>query len=191
MGDGSVLPYVRLVDFLDEPTLRRRLDDYGFELRPLRIEVAVITNDRLIELSRYRGTSRSVTLPKIRSGLVLLHNHPHGWRYPYWSPRRAGNSFSPQDIEYACQANLFAIVAFSPGFTFLAGRVGHRFSDRFWVDELLPEFRAATAEVSAERSLMVKHRVITRTQFEATFWHLVWSRVSQRTSLLYITLEAS
>ncbi len=69
---------------------------------------------------RKTGNASSVTFepPDLRemSGNILTHNHPEGWNYLPGDPRRAGSSFSSDDVAMLVQGQLAEIRAVSPGF---------------------------------------------------------------------------
>lgn len=48
------------------------------------------------------------------AGNVLTHNHPGGWDYAGTDPRRAGNSFSFDDVDLFVRARLAELRAISP-----------------------------------------------------------------------------
>jgi len=49
---------------------------------------------------------------------VLTHNHPLGWQYATNDPRRAGASFSAEDVELALDADVVELRAVTPRLRF-------------------------------------------------------------------------
>lgn len=98
-------------------------------IRPQRFETAHAVDADGKVILNIDGQHTSVgfsdaQVAKLRAarGVVMTHNHPLGWDVPASDPRRQGNSFSLDDIQFAADANLFEIRATTPTRTFYARR---------------------------------------------------------------------
>ena len=119
-------------------------------------------------------------------GTVFTHNHPRGWAFPPDDPRRAGDSFSPEDISgVAIPLALIEIRAVSPKcrFTMKPARHGwpdvNRLSRAYdLLDETLRQ--QMTADLLAGR--MSAQEMAQR---NADHCHLVWQQLAELLGLVY------
>ena len=117
------------------------------------------------------GTELNVPPDKLllASGCVMTHNHPRGHGYGKDDPRRAGNSFSIQDVSMAIAGGLAELRAVS---------VGYRHSMKFpkgWIDREFNEFLSYQSEADrAEIMQMVNSGYATRGS-------VVWAEVLDET----------
>ena len=138
------------------------------------------------EPTTVKFTDEEVTLVK---RAVSTHNHPQGWKYVERDPRRAGYSFSENDVQAACQASLFILRIVTPKFRYMIKPPLQGWDDDYWEKVLRPEYQLAYREVMVELKAQVQVRQILQTTAESLFRHLVWSRVTARLGLEYIREE--
>ena len=156
-------------------------------LRPLLTETVVWFNATGNPLGRKAGQPTTVAftpaeLTSMRDAIVT-HNHPLGWGFPPTDPRRAGNSFSDDDFEFAVAADVAELRAVTPLLRFTAKRPpgGWAVSPQ-WI-RLLHVVQASVVE--AELDLAVAGGRMTLEQREATEYHEIAQRLAPQIGFRY------
>lgn len=137
-----------------------------------------------VDISPYLDQIRTV------GGTTLVHNHPLGWHFPPDDPRHAGSSFTPEDIETACYAELAEIRAVGPKNTYsMRPPSSLKWSGEYWVNRVQPSQKKHSSALSRSTLHSVREGRKSREYAEANFWHEVWLLVAGDTALVYQRLE--
>lgn len=118
---------------------------------------------------------------------ILTHNHPLGWGYPATDPRRAGNSFSDDDVHFAVAADVAEFRAVTPLLRFSIARpvAGWRAAPRE-----IRLYHAAQKDVAAaELALAIKLGSLTLEEAEASLYHETIRRLSAQLGIRYTRWE--
>jgi hypothetical protein len=175
-------------------TLANRIREIEETLRPLQHErAAVLDVNGDVVMTKDAETHRPYELAfseeeilHIRSvrDAVFVHNHPYGWRYGPEDPRRAGYSFSPEDIFLACKARVAEIRAVSPGYRFSLQAKGVGWQDADWL-MIETIFRGEYVAVNRELTFRVLKGEITQAMLQVELLHLTWARFAGVLGLAY------
>ena len=166
------------------------------ELRLQRFESAYAVDEQGIILLDKIGEQYEVALTYSErerlldaQGVIFTHNHPRGWDYATDDPRRAGNSFSPEDIELACEVEVVEMRVVTPRFRFSMKPPEQGWSLEYWNDTLAPVCQRLRRATEME---LVRARLqgrLTKPEVEASLWHDVWTRVAAELELVYTRIE--
>lgn len=118
-------------------------------------------------------------------GLVSTHNHPLGWNYSERDPRRAGNSFSENDVRSACYFSLSILRIVTPQLRYMMKPPPEGWDGEYWEKTLGPTYRRVYKQTMDEFMTKVKARQMLSSVAGATFGHEVWSRVAAQLGLKY------
>jgi hypothetical protein len=110
-------------------------------------------------------------------GVVFTHNHPAGWEFPAGDPRRNGNSFSPEDIRVAADAQVAQMRAVTPTRTYYVDRPSQGWNANYWQQEIRPRYERAAQETRSDFIRQIREGRVRPEQAEAEHYHAVWSRV--------------
>jgi hypothetical protein len=176
-----------------EQRIRQKEDD----LRQMRMYEAafVIDEDGSVLIDKTSGiayeiefTEEEIASIRAASNPVMTHNHPRGWDVGPEDARRAGSSFSPNDIELACKAGLAEIRAVSPRYRFTMKPAGKRFQPSDWqaIDLV---FSVEQEAVKAEKGTAVMQGLLRRDEYIADVLHETWKRVASLLGLEYLRIE--
>ncbi|GEM_PF-1229032 len=167
------------------PRLRaaRTVED---QIRTQRREIAVVFDRAGREILRKAGYHSSVPITRSErdriNGGTFTHNHPAGWGFPEHDPRRAGSSFSLEDIILAGWAHLEEMRAVTPAF-----RYSMRPGAKGWPGEdlLRDAFERVDGTVWRRLARRVTKGIITLPQAEAERLHEVWEVLGRQFGLRY------
>ena len=168
--DGASLPEV------ERWLWRRRTESaYGFDL----------ATGRMVWERHTDGMEVPLT-PEDRvqlRGMIFTHNHARGWAFPESDPRRAGSSFSPDDVVSAALVGLAEVRAISPH---------HLFSMRPMEGKTWPSPEAVAhwygqveQSISAQMPYDYQRGMIDPRQAANDTPHLVWSELAPLLLLQY------
>lgn len=112
----------------------------------------------------------------------VTHNHPRGYDHPAADPRHRGNSFSPDDVFLAVEANAAEMRAVSPAWLHIMRRpqIG-------WplLDDVRSAYFTADASVKAKNWTLIQAGKLPIAEAEAEHFHEVWTTVQQTTNIGY------
>lgn len=134
------------------------------------------------EPSRVKFTPEEIMLVK---GAISTHNHPQGWKYSERDPRRAGYSFSANDVKAACHTELYILRIVTPQTRFMMKPPPQGWDAEYWEKIIRPTYQQIYRDVLVELKTKVQARHILQNAGEALFRHLIWTRVATRLGLTY------
>jgi hypothetical protein len=129
-----------------------------------------------------RFTPQEIALVK---GSISTHNHPYGWKFSERDPRRAGYSFSENDVKSACHASLSVLRIVTPQFRFMLKAPSQGWNVDYWETTLKPACQQTQAVVRVYLKAQIQARQILQSDGEALFRHLLWTRVATELGLTY------
>jgi len=154
-----------------------------------RFESAYVVNMQGQTLLYKKGEQYSVSFNedelKLMQGSILTHNHPRGWEYMEWDPRRQGNSFSPDDIFLAHKAQLGEMRAVTPVWRYSMKPPPGGWDLDLYFNKVGPAFREAEAYVHRRFLRLVNNGKMISAEAEARHFHEIWKRVAKKTGLVY------
>ena len=128
----------------------------------------------------FKKTSRAVNYVKFTKdelgrmkGLVLTHNHP------------SGQSLSIPDVRLAMAYNLTEIRAVGRLYRYSIKPRPGGWSEDLWTNVVESQTRIVHNEVFNEFMAAVRSGRMTQDEASLLHWHEVWTRVAQRTGLVY------
>lgn len=134
-----------------------------------------------------RGEATSVSFTNEESSslkdAILTHNHPRGWSHPDGSIGRIGNSFSKEDLMTAVSCDLAEIRAVSPNYTFVMKR-----PDKGWgvsKEKFSEIFNEEDRKLRNEFVTRINNDTLTPGQANATHFHILSKRISERLNWIY------
>lgn len=138
-----------------------------------------------------RGGSRSAQFTKdeclLMNDGIFTHNHPGAWGYSENDIMRIGNSFSIQDIALAVGNNLAEMRAVTPNYTFSMKR-----PDGGWgisVEELMKLYNDENRNLRLEFTRRINKDTLTISQASATYFHILWKRLSKKLGFDYSKMK--
>jgi hypothetical protein len=159
------------------------------QIRPQRFESAFFWDWKGNLLLAKDGEPTTVKFSDLEmalvQGAVSTHNHPFGWRFSVHDPRRAGYSFSKEDLKSACQVSLALLRIVTPKFRFMMKPPSQGWDTHYWEQVLQPEYDRIYKDVQAELKANVQARRIMQSEAETLFRDLVWTHVSAQLGLVY------
>ena len=169
------------------------------ELRLLRSEVGVAydCNGNIVLQKRSKPnedyeiefTDAEVELLRTTSQVTFTHNHPRGWNYDPDDARHVGNSFSPEDILFACRAELAEIRAVSPKMTYSMRSSPLGWTEVTWNQEIRPLYELIYQQVKTELYSAALRRAISPQEASARLDHEIWTQVAGMVGLRYNGVE--
>ncbi len=118
-------------------------------------------------------------------GAAATHNHPHGWNYSVRDPRRAGYTFSKQDMRLACLASLLFLRVVTPRFRYMMKPPAQGWDLVYWETILQPIYQRVYGMMRTELRAKVQGRQVLQAEAEMQFRHLIWERVAAELGLGY------
>jgi hypothetical protein len=157
-------------------------------------ETMIAWDDNGVEILRKDGQRFKVTFTDEEMALLLgtlfTHNHPRGLEFSDDDPRSYGNSFSEQDLRFACHAQLAELRVVTPRLRFsLKPPVGGWNAD-YWEDSLGPVCIRFKNLVFTEFRSAVTAGSMTVAEAEAQYFHEVCLRAATELQLPYIREES-
>ena len=122
-------------------------------------------------------------------GSISTHNHPVGWNFSARDPRRAGYSFSEEDMKAACQSSLTILRIVTPKLRFMMKPPPQGWDINYWKLVLQPEYKVTFQVIQAGLKAKVQARQILQAEAETKFRDLVWSSVASKLNLTYLREE--
>ena len=116
---------------------------------------------------------------------VFTHNHTKGLEFPDSDPRSSGNSFSMDDVEFACFNNLAEMRVVTPKLRFALKRPESGWDGIFWLDVIKPVYDAAERQVKRILRQDIIAGTLSIADADARRWHEVLKRVAERLALDY------
>ena len=154
-----------------------------------RFESAYVVNMQGQTLLYKKGQEFSVEFTgdeiDLMRGSILTHNHPMGWQYEDFDPRRQGNSFSPQDIFLASRSQLAEIRAVTPVWRYSMKPPEEGWSFDFYLDKIRPAYDEAEEYVKNRFERLIYSQKMIYAEAEARHFHEVWKRVAKKTGVIY------
>ena len=138
------------------------------------------------ELTRVKFTDEERVLLQ---GSFSTHNHPLGWNYSERDPRRAGNSFSENDVRAACYFSLAILRIVTPQLRYMMKPPPAGWDGEYWEKTLGPTYRRIYQQTMDEFMAKVQARQMLSSVAGTTFSHEVWSRVAAQLGLNYTREE--
>lgn len=133
-----------------------------------------------------RGAAYSVEFTKEEcqkmKDCIFTHNHPRGWGYPENSLGRIGNSFSTADISFAVRNDLSEMRAVTPIYTFIMKRPEAGWGD---YDKVMAVINKENEKLRKEFGKRIDEGTLTINQANATHFHILWKRVSEKLGWIY------
>lgn len=133
-----------------------------------------------------RGAAYSVEFTKEEcqkmKDCIFTHNHPRGWGYPENSLGRIGNSFSTADISFAVRNDLSEMRAVTPIYTFIMKRPEAGWGD---YDKVMAVINKENEKLRKEFGKRIDEGTLTINQANATHFHILWKRVSEKLGWMY------
>lgn len=123
------------------------------------------------------------------SGAISTHNHPLGWSVGEHDPRRAGNSFSENDVRTACYLSLSILRIVTPKLRFMMKPSPQGWNAKYWEKTLKPQYDQIYAQTWREFITKVQARQMLSSIAGTTFQHEVWSRIATTTGIEYAREE--
>lgn len=157
---------------------------YEDKIRPQRFESALVLdgNGRVI-IDKDGGYSSvdfsrgEVAKIRMSRNVVMTHNHPLGWEVDASDPRRAGNSFSGADVQFAANAGVYEMRAVTPTGRYYVRRPPGGWDQSTWDNEIAPRYNRINRETRADFTRRIRERSMTPEQAEARHQNTVWSQV--------------
>ncbi len=134
------------------------------------------------ELTRVKFTDEERVLLQ---GSFSTHNHPLGWNYSERDPRRAGNSFSENDVRAACYFSLAILRIVTPQLRYMMKPPPEGWDGDYWEKILRPTYCRIYQQTWDEFMAKVKARQMLSSVAGTTFLQEVWSRVAAQLGLKY------
>lgn len=131
----------------------------------------------------------SAHMHKFKGG-TFTHNHPRGWGFPEEDPRRGGNSFSFGDVSVAAKAEVQEMRAASPGWDHIIKPPPEGWNRQYLKSVLVPTYTEAELKVQNDHVLAVRAGLMTLEMSSSRFYHDVWTRVAEKTGLIYKRVKA-
>lgn len=122
-------------------------------------------------------------------GAISTHNHPFGWRFSAHDPRRAGYSFSEEDVRAACQSSLTILRIVTPTLRFMMKPPPQGWNRNYWEQVLQPEYQKTFRRMQAGLKVRIQARQILQAEAEAKFRDWVWADVAGKLKLPYLREE--
>ena len=116
-------------------------------------------------------------------GTIFTHNHPLGWDYAADDPRRAGSSFSPDDILLASKTNLHELRAVSPMYRFSLRPSGEGWPS---ADAIARAYDLVELRWQQRFLASIRDGTMNIFQADAEHFHETWEEVAQLLGLIYI-----
>lgn len=133
-----------------------------------------------------RGAAYSVEFTKEEcqkmKDCIFTHNHPRGWGYPENSLGRIGNSFSTADISFAVRNDLSEMRAVTPIYTFIMKLPEAGWGD---YDKVMAVINKENEKLRKEFGKRIDEGALTINQANATHFHILWKRVSEKLGWIY------
>lgn len=118
---------------------------------------------------------------------VFTHNHPRGWKYAENDIGRIGSSFSIQDITLAVSNDLAEIRAVTPNYTFSMKRPKEGWE--ISVKDLIRIYDEENDSLHSEFMKRINNNTMTISQANATHFHILWKRISEKVGFEYRKLK--
>lgn len=116
-------------------------------------------------------------------GMTFTHNHPRGWYYPEGDPRRAGSSFSPDDLYSAALSDIAELRAVTPHHIFtMRPRNGGPWPSSELVGPMYLMEEEAYRRDALQR---MAQGMMTVAKDNADAGHAVWSKLAPVMGLVY------
>ena len=167
-------------------TLVRAKED---EIRPQRFESAFFWDRQEKLLLSRHGEPTSVKFSAdeiaLLKGAIATHNHPLGWNYSERDARRAGNSFSENDVRAAGYFSLSILRIVTPKLRYMMKPPPQGWDGAYWEKTLGPTYRRIYAQTWDEFIAKVQARQMLSSVAGTTFGHEVWPRVASQLGLEY------
>lgn len=176
------------------PDVAQMIRDKEDQIRPQRFESAygVMPDGRVVvdkDGERYSVRFSDDEIKAMR-GAIFTHNHPRGWDVPENNPERQGNSFSPEDIDVACSAQLAEIRAVTPKWRYSMKPPEGGWNEDYWKTIVKPEYDAAESVVYKAFGQAIQAGTMSIDEARANHYHSIWTRVSERLGLVYTREES-
>lgn len=147
------------------------------------------TQGRVVGLRH--GTGKNVNVQqsdyKRWNNCIMIHNHPYGWNFPLNDPRRAGNSFSPEDIKTACEARLRETRVITPKYRYIVKLNGR--DEKFFDKAIKPLYLKYEKEIKIYFQSRINANIMSKEQAEAEHFHAIWSKVFRDLDIDYTREE--
>jgi hypothetical protein len=114
---------------------------------------------------------------------IFTHNHPAGWTFPPADPRRAGASFSDDDIALAVAANLAELRVIGPQVRFSARRPAGGWN--ISPDLARRQYVILVQEVARELLTAYANGVLSVEHAEQNFYHEIVRRLADLIGFAY------
>ena len=153
-------------------------------------ETAVVFDESGNEVYRKKGAKSSVSFYdneiQLFKNKIFTHNHPGGWKFDDNSIKRAGSSFSSNDVVTAIRSDMKEIRAVTPHYTFALKRPSGGWG--MSVQAAKSAIMNIEADVRSDFMAMLRNRGykdIDIKRAESIHWHIVWKRFSSKYNIEY------
>ncbi len=169
--------------------LAQRIEAFEREVVNFRHEVARVWDARGKVVVEKTGTATHVSFtPQEKQAMrncVFTHNHPGGWTFAENDVRRAGCSFSREDVQFAAEAEVREMRAVSPGYIHIIRPSAGGWDANWAQAKLIPEYRKQDHAVRLDFLTGIVDGRMTPEEAEVQHFHEVWTRVAKSLSLDY------
>ena len=153
-------------------------------------ETAVVFDESGNEVYRKKGAKSSVSFYdneiQLFKNKIFTHNHTGGWKFDDNSIKRAGSSFSSNDVVTAIRSDMKEIRAVTPHYTFALKRPSGGWG--MSVQAAKSAIMNIEADVRSDFMAMLRNRGykdIDIKRAESIHWHIVWKRFSSKYNIEY------
>ena len=117
-------------------------------------------------------------------GKVITHNHPSLW--DKYDPRSRGVSFSPADVNCGCRAGAAEVRAITRDYNHsIKPPKDVMWDTNFYNRKVTPEFNRQYRILYNDLMPKILNGQISQEDAEADFFHIIWTRVSEKTGMRY------